>query len=117
MAACIAERLNERSRCRGPQKGREQALTHTRSRLANAIFDNSLLLLAGTIAAVVWANVDLRGYEHAAHPLHFWVNDVGMVFFFALAAKEVFEATLPGGSLSSIRKAVSPLAAAVGGMV
>src|SRR5687768_820180 len=40
-----------------------------------------------------------------------------MVFFFALAAKEVFEATLPGGALASPRGALSPLAAAVGGMV
>jgi Na+/H+ antiporter 1 len=39
-----------------------------------------------------------------------------MVFFFALAAKEVFEATLPGGPLASPRRALSPLAAAVGGM-
>jgi hypothetical protein len=64
----------------------------------------------------VWANVDLGGYDHFAHPLHIWVNDVGMVFFFALAAKEVFEATLPGGPLASPRRALSPLAAAVGGM-
>jgi hypothetical protein len=40
-----------------------------------------------------------------------------MVFFFALAAKEVFEATLPGGPLASPGRAVSPLAAAIGGMV
>jgi NhaA family Na+:H+ antiporter len=92
-------------------------MAHTRSKLASFIFDNSLLLLAGTIAAVVWANLDLTGYNGIAHPLHFWVNDVGMVFFFALAAKEVFEATLPGGSLASPRRALSPLAAAVGGMV
>ena len=92
-------------------------MTHSRFKLVNFIFDNSLLLLAGTIAAVIWANLDLTGYEHLAHPLHFWVNDVAMVFFFALAAKEVFEATLPGGPLASPRRAVSPLAAAVGGMV
>src|SRR5687768_13121774 len=92
-------------------------MTHTGSRIASFIFDNSLLLLAGTIAAVIWANVDLTGYNRIAHPLHFWVNDVGMVFFFALAAKEVVEATLPGGSLASPRRALSPLAAAVGGMV
>ena len=79
------------------------------------VFDNSLLLLAGAVIAVVWANVDLASYDRVAHPLHFWVNDVGMVFFFALAAKEVFEATLPGGPLASPRQAVSPLAAAVGG--
>jgi NhaA family Na+:H+ antiporter len=88
-----------------------------RSTTIRFILDNSLLLLAGTAAAVIWANVHLPGYEHVAHPLHFAVNDVGMVFFFALAAKEVFEATLPGGPLASGRRALSPLAAAVGGMV
>ena len=91
-------------------------MKHRRS-AARFILDNSLLLLAGTVAAVAWANVDHATYDHIAHPLHFWVNDVGMVFFFALAAKEVFEATLPGGPLASPRRALSPLAAAVGGMV
>ena len=92
-------------------------MTHTRSRAARFIFDNSLLLLAGTAAAVVWANVDFPSYEHIADPLHFAVNEVGMVFFFALAGKEVFEATLPGGPLASPRRALSPLAAAIGGMI
>jgi Na+:H+ antiporter, NhaA family len=86
------------------------------SRAARFILDNSLLLLLGTATAVVWANVDLASYEYASHPLHFAVNDVGMVFFFALAAKEVFEATLPGGALASPRHALSPVAAAIGGM-
>jgi NhaA family Na+:H+ antiporter len=76
-----------------------------------------VLLVAGTLAALTWANLDAPGYDSIAHPLHFWVNDVGMVFFFALAAKEVFEATLPGGALSSLTRALSPLAAAVGGMI
>ncbi|MGH9371774.1 MAG: Na+/H+ antiporter NhaA, partial [Vicinamibacterales bacterium] len=91
-------------------------MTRTPSKVARFIFDNSLLLLAGTAAAVIWANLDVGSYDEVAHPLHFWVNDVGMVFFFALAAKEVFEATLPGGPLASPRRALSPLAAAVGGM-
>ena len=88
-----------------------------RSSTVDFILNNSLLLLAGTVIALIWANVDLASYDRIAHPLHFWVNDVGMVFFFALAAKEVFEATLPGGPLASPRQAISPLAAAVGGMV
>ena len=92
-------------------------MTHTHSRIVSFIFDNSLLLLAGTVVAVAWANVDYPSYDEIAHPLHFWVNDVGMVFSFALAAKEVFEATLPGGPLASPRQAASPLAAAVGGMI
>ena len=88
-----------------------------RSRTASFVYDYSLLLLGGTLAAVLWANLDLTSYEHVAHALHFWANDVGMAFFFALAAKEVFEATLPGGSLSSRRQAMSPLGAAIGGML
>ena len=93
------------------------AMAHRRSHnLADFIFDNSLLLVAGTVAALVAANLDLRRYESLAYPVRFWVNDVGMVFFFALAAKEVFEATLPGGALASARRAISPLAAAIGGM-
>jgi NhaA family Na+:H+ antiporter len=89
----------------------------SRPGLWSFIIDNSLLLVAGTVTALVWANVDLEGYEHAAHALHFAVNDIGMVFFFALAAKEIIEATLPGGALSSPREAGVPLLAAVGGMV
>jgi NhaA family Na+:H+ antiporter len=88
-----------------------------RSNVVGFVFDNSLLLLIGTVAAVLWANLDLATYEAFADPLHFWVNEIGMVFFFALAAKEVFEATLPGGALASVRQALSPLAAAVGGMI
>jgi Na+:H+ antiporter, NhaA family len=92
-------------------------MTHSRFTVVRFVLDNSLLLLTGTAVAVAWANVDWDSYDAVAHPLHFWVNDVGMVFFFALAAKEVFEATLPGGSLASPRHALSPLTAAVGGMV
>ena len=82
------------------------------------ILDNSLLLVLGAVAALIWANVDYASYEHISHSwLHFFANDIGMVFFFALAAKEVFEATLPGGPLASPRTAATPLLAAVGGMV
>ena len=92
-------------------------MTKSRARLTALILDNSLLLLVGTAVAIGWANLDLSSYESIANPLHFLVNDVGMVFFFALAAKEVFEATLPGGALASPRQALAPIAAAVGGMV
>jgi NhaA family Na+:H+ antiporter len=92
-------------------------MQETSGRFVRFIFDNSLLLVVGTVAALAWANLDTVGYDHATHQLHFWVNDVGMVFFFALAAKEVFEATLPGGPLASLRQAAAPLAAAVGGML
>ena len=64
-----------------------------------------------------WANLDHESYDRFAHALHFAVNDVGMVFFFALAAKEIVEATVPGGPLSSPREAAVPMLAAAGGMI
>jgi NhaA family Na+:H+ antiporter len=81
------------------------------------LIDNSLLLVAGTLAALIWANLDVHSYEAFTHGrVHFIVNDIGMVFFFALAAKEIVEATLPGGPLQSPREAAVPLLAAAGGM-
>jgi Na+:H+ antiporter, NhaA family len=81
------------------------------------LVDNSALLLVGALIALGWANLGPVSYAAFAHALHFAANDIGMVFFFALAAKEVFEATLPGGPLGSRRSAALPLLAASGGML
>jgi NhaA family Na+:H+ antiporter len=80
------------------------------------IVDNSLLLVMGALAALIWANLHLGSYQDLSRALHFAVNDVAMVFFFALAMKEVVEAMLPGGPLSTPRQAAVPVLAAVGGM-
>jgi NhaA family Na+:H+ antiporter len=80
------------------------------------VIENQLLLVAGTVMALLWANLGHDSYERFTHALHFPVNDIGMVFFFALAAKEIVEATLPGGALSSPREAGVPVLAAIGGM-
>jgi len=80
------------------------------------VLDNSLLLIGGSLIALVWANLNYPAYEAFAHLLHTGVNDVGMVFFFALATKEVVEAMLPGGPLSSPKQAAVPVLAAIGGM-
>jgi NhaA family Na+:H+ antiporter len=89
----------------------------TLSRLRALVIDNSLLLVAGAVTALFWANLDQQSYGRFAHALHFAVNGVGMVFFFALATKEIVEATVPGGALSSPREAGVPLLAAAGGMI
>src|SRR5262245_46994035 len=81
------------------------------------LLDNSLLLAVGAVAGLVWANVSLQTYDVGVHVLEFVVNDIGMVFFFGLMTKEVYEATLPGGALSSRREAAVPVFAAAGGMV
>jgi Na+:H+ antiporter, NhaA family len=80
------------------------------------IIDNSLLLLAGTVAALVWENLAPASYRSFSETLRFAVNDVGMVFFFALAVKEIVESMLPGGALESPREAAVPVLAALGGI-
>lgn len=85
--------------------------------MVRGFLDNSGLLVTGTVTALVWANIARESYGRFAHALEFVVNDIGMAFFFALAAKEVLEATAPGGALHSPRRSAVPLIAAVGGMV
>lgn len=86
-------------------------------RFGRYVIERSLLLIAGAAAALVWANVAPASYGAAADLLRFAVNDVAMVFFFALAAKEIAEATRPGGALASRREAAVPLLAAAAGMI
>jgi len=86
-------------------------------RIAVFVIERSLLLIAGTVAALAWANAAPASYAAFAHRVHFAVNDIAMVFFFALAAKEIVEATHPGGALASWREAAVPLFAAAGGML
>jgi NhaA family Na+:H+ antiporter len=86
-------------------------------RIVRWIVANSLLLPIGAVLALLWANVDYDSYAGLAHALEFPINEIGMAFFFALAVKEVVDATLAGGALHPWRRAVVPLAGAVGGMI
>ncbi|MEM9321052.1 MAG: Na+/H+ antiporter NhaA [Pseudomonadota bacterium] len=111
-------------------------------RVWDFISNYSLFLIAGAIIALIWANISPDSYHHFVEfeifhdfiighlhidyetghevrslTLHYFVNDVLMAFFFAIAAKEVWEAViLKNGSLRG-RKAATPLIATVGGMV
>lgn len=105
-------------------------------RVWNFVTNYSLLLIIGAALALVWANINPDSYhgfvdfviwEHAPigemHEgsriltLHYLVNDVLMAFFFAIAAKEVWEAViLENGSLRG-KKAATPLVATLGGMI
>ena len=108
-------------------------------RVWSYVADYSLLLISGAAMALLWANVAPDSYHALVHfplwtggplgalqtheglpervmTLHFLFNDVLMAFFFAMAAKEVWEAVaLSDGSLRG-RKALTPLIATVGGM-
>jgi NhaA family Na+:H+ antiporter len=76
-----------------------------------------VLLPVGALIALIWSNVGFDSYARVAHALEFPVNDIAMAFFFALATKEVVEATTPGGALHPWRRAAVPLIGAVGGMM
>jgi hypothetical protein len=85
----------------------------TSSRLAAFVVSNSVLLPIGSIIGLAWANLAAASYETFARNAHFAVNDVGMTLFFALAAKEIVEATAPGGPLLSVSAALVASLAAV----
>lgn len=89
------------------------------------LFENSAFLMIGAVWALIWANLNSESYHHFVHlqvldggaTIHFLVNDVFMALFFAIAAKEVRESFLPGGALSDLRKAATPLIATLGGVI
>lgn len=98
--------------------------------LLNILQEFSIPLLSGVAVAMLAANLFPDWYHQAlhwrplgdlalwGHPLdfHFLVNDVFMVFFFGIAAKEITESCLPGGTLNPPAKAMNPLFATLGGV-
>ena len=105
----------------------------------NFLTGYSLLLVIGAVLALTWANLSAESYHHfvdrvliadfmVGHPhesggvisrdltVHFLINEVLMAFFFAIAAKEVWEGlVLKDGALRG-KKALTPLIATAGGM-
>jgi Na+/H+ antiporter NhaA len=90
---------------------------------------SATVLLAATVAALVWANADLSSYERAwrtelsiriggsgiSQDLGSWVNNGLMAFFFfviGLEARREFDV----GELRERRRATLPLLAGIGGM-
>ena len=57
-----------------------------------------------------------HGWRHFLS-LHFLINDLFMVLFFGIAAKEIAEACLPGGALNPVSKAINPLLGTLGGVL
>ena len=88
-----------------------------RRRVSVFILEYLLALPVGCAAALAWANTGPESYYRFAQATAFAVNDIGMVFFFALITKEVAEATLPGGALHPWRRAALPVVAAIGSVI
>ena len=116
-------------------------MTKQKNDIRRWLHEYSIPLIAGVLAAlalanwapdfydtIVWGSIaDLfhSSNEHGHHghgwqhflSMHFLVNDLFMVVFFGVAAKEITEACLPKGALNPISKAVNPLFATVGGIL
>jgi NhaA family Na+:H+ antiporter len=116
------------------------------SQIVTFIQEYSIPLIVGVVAGLVWANIDFHSYHELVefdfwnfgkgpflddgehHDLndfyifgkhvtvHFLVNEVFMVFFFGIAAKEITESILPGGALNPLPKAINPLMGTLGGV-
>ena len=73
----------------------------------------SIPLIVGVILAVVWANLAPESYHHIVHTpiigehinLHWLVNDVFMVFFFAIAGVAPLEDKLRAAEKAGGRRA------------
>jgi NhaA family Na+:H+ antiporter len=108
-----------------------EVLTSPFVRFAKMEASSGLLLLTGTIAALIWANSPWEQSYHAiwhtqvsigfgrlalSESRHEWINDGLMSVFFFLVGLEIKREVLIG-ELSSPRKAAFPFIAAVGGAV
>jgi len=85
--------------------------------LINFVLDNSPSCWLGALGAIVWANVDMTTYERSRVAAFLVPTTTAWCFVFALAAKEVFEATLSVRALSRLGRARPHLSSAafVGG--
>jgi NhaA family Na+:H+ antiporter len=84
----------------------------------------SVPLICGVLLAFIWANLNPAEYMRVvsapfvgSFSLHFISNDFFMVFFFGIAAVEITQSFLPGGSLNPISRAINPLMATLGGVI
>jgi NhaA family Na+:H+ antiporter len=75
--------------------------------------------------ALIWANLSPQTYSAFLHTpiigheitVHFLVNDIFMVFFFAIAGIGIVDSLSPGGALHPINKSITPLMATAGGII
>lgn len=93
--------------------------------LSRKIRELSIPLIAGVVIAVLWANVSQHTYDAFVYTpiigdkitFHWFVNDIFMVFFFAIAGVEIVNSLSKGGALNPVKKAVTPLMATFGGVL
>lgn len=83
---------------------------------------SGLVLVLFSLLSLIISNLSFgTSYMHFwdtllfGHSLHFWINDVLMTIFFLMVGLEI-EREFYTGELSSFKKAILPVIAAMGGM-
>lgn len=99
-------------------------MSTTVKRTISFLQEYSIPLIAGVILALIWANLSPQSYYDFVHikvigniDIHFLINDIFMVFFFAFATVEIVQSFSPGGALNPIKRAINPLMATAGGVL
>jgi len=108
-------------------------MSNSKKGVLNYLSEFSIPLILGVIIALIFANVDHHAYEKLIEtPLvspdifqifghkvnfHFLINDIFMVFFFGIAAVEITQSVVLGGSLNPISRAINPLLGTLGGVL
>ena len=103
----------------------EVIVLEMREKLNNVCREFSIPLILGVVCAMMCANLFPNLYHHVIHAplwgdtvsLHWLVNDIFMVFFFAIAGVELVNSLSKGGSLNPLKKAAAPLMATAGGVI
>lgn len=89
-----------------------------------------VLLLGCTVISLILSNIQTSYWYihiwhiewkmfaqwHLPYNMHLWINDGGMSLFFFLAGMEI-KREIKMGELSSIKKSILPIGAAIGGMI
>jgi Na+:H+ antiporter, NhaA family len=101
------------------------------SKFIHLEYTSGIVLFLAVVIAIVWVNSPFaESYHHIweikftlgfddqllNHSLHFWINDGLMAIFFFVIGLELKREFL-AGELSSVKKALLPLAGALGGML
>jgi NhaA family Na+:H+ antiporter len=101
------------------------------SKFIHLEYTSGIILFISITIAIIWANSRwLYLYHHIweinfsigfdgyvlSHPIHTWINDGLMAFFFFVIGLEL-KREFMDGELSTINKAILPMSAALGGML
>ncbi|EOR93289.1 Na+/H+ antiporter NhaA type [Arcticibacter svalbardensis MN12-7] len=101
------------------------------NRFIHLEYTSGIVLLASVVIAIIWANSAYNDLYHhiwditfsigvneliLKHSLHIWINDGLMAIFFFVIGLEL-KREFMNGELSTLRKAILPMSAALGGMI